>query len=284
MILIIGATGTVGRELVKLLATRGIPLRVLARDPARAKAIVLPGVEIAVGDLATPETLAPAFTGIAKLFLLTPSSPKQVMLEFKAIEKAKQAGVKHVVKISTLGAKEDSPISMCRWHRQAEIMVEKSGIEHTFLRPQHYMQNFLAFAPIIRAEGILRAPMETGRMGLVDARDVALVAAEMLTQPHPNERILRITGGEQLSFQNLAEHLSRAVGKSIVYKDIGEDVCRAELKNSGFEDWLIEDQIQIYRMFNGLLTPLVNDTVERVTGKKPRSFLQFALDYAPVFS
>ncbi|HEX7343813.1 MAG TPA: SDR family oxidoreductase [bacterium] len=283
MILVIGATGTVGRELVRLLASWGTPLRALVRTAERAKKIASAGIEVVIGDLSLPESLEPAFEGVARLFLLTPSHPRQVDLEANAIAKAKQAGVKYIVKLSTLGAKEDSPISMSRWHRQAERLVEKSEIAYSLLRSQHFMQNILTFAPSIRKQAMLRAPMETGRMSLVDARDVAAVAATLLTKPRLDEKILRITGSERLSFQDLADKLSDALGKIIRYEDISEEAFRAEWRQAGHEDWLIDDQIEIFRRFRDLQSPLVNDTGERITGRKPKTFADFARDYASSF-
>ena len=280
MILVIGATGTVGRELVRLLASRGTPLRALVRTPLRAEKITYTGVEVVFGDLSRPETLEPAFDGAEKVFLLTPSHPQQVDLEANAIAKAKQAGVKYIVKLSTLGAREDSPIAMSRWHRQAERLVEQSEMVCSFLRPQHFMQNIMTFASGIREQGTLRAPMKSGRMSLVDARDVAAVAAILLTKPRPDNKIIRITGPERLSFQDLADILFDALGKVIRYEDVSEEAWQAEWRQAGHDDWLIDDQIEIFRQFRDLQSPMVNDTVERITGRTPRTFADFVRDHA----
>ncbi len=280
MILVIGATGTVGRELVRLLASRGTPLRALVRTPLRAEKITYTGVEVVFGDLSRLETLEPAFDGAEKVFLLTPSHPGQVDLEANAIAKAKQAGVKYIVKLSTLGAREDSPIAMSRWHRQAERLVEQSEMVCSFLRPQHFMQNIMTFASGIREQGTLRAPMKSGRMSLVDARDVAAVAATLLTKPRPDNKIIRITGPERLSFQDLADILFDALGKVIRYEDVSEEAWQAEWRQAGHDDWLIDDQIEIFRQFRDLQSPMVNDTVERITGRKPRTFADFVRDHA----
>jgi len=283
MILIIGATGTVGRELVRLLATRGIPLRALTRDPARAEAIAYPGVEIVIGDLAAPETLAPALAGIGKLFLLTPSSPEQAQFETQVIELARQTSINYIIKLSSLGASEASPIAMSRWHRRIEKIIETSGIAWTFLRPQNFMQNLLGSSVSIRSQGVLKAPMGKGRMSLVDARDVAAAAAAVLTQPGHEGKIYRLTGSQALSFGDIAAAFSEILGRPIRYEDVTEDQIRLELEQAGFPPWLIDDQIAIYRHFRGVKNPLINTTLEQLTGRQPRTLKEFIRDYRAEF-
>ena len=283
MILVIGATGTVGRELAKVLATRGIPVRALTRDPARAGAIALPGVEIATGDLAAPKTLAPALAGIGKLFLLTPSSPEQVQFETQVLEMARQASINYIIKLSSLGASEASPIAMSRWHRQIEKAIETSGIAWTFLRPQNFMQNLLGGSGSIQSQSILKAPMGVGRMSLVDARDVAAAAAAVLTQSGHEGKIYRLTGSQALSFDEIAAALSEILGRQIRYEDVTEDQARLELQQVGSPPWLIDDQIAIYRHFRNVQNPLMNRTIEQLTGRQPRTLKEFIRDYRAEF-
>lgn len=283
MILVIGATGTVGRELLRLLSGRGVQVRALVRHPEKAASIEAPGVEIVPGDLAQAETLNAVLKGIEKVFLLTPSSLQQVELEGNLVDAARRSGVKHIVKLSSLGARENSPIAMSRWHWQAEKLVKQSGIPYTFLRPQSFMQNLLAFAPNVRQRGIISAPMKDGRLSLVDARDVAAVAVVVLMEASHEGKTYRLSGPEALSFRDIADQLSSALNQQIIYEDIPEETARRNLLNEGWPPWLVEDQIQIYRYFSANRSPLVTDTIAKVAHKGATTFQEFARDYSRAF-
>ncbi|MFQ5600100.1 MAG: NAD(P)H-binding protein, partial [Candidatus Krumholzibacteriia bacterium] len=137
MILVTGATGTTGSEVVRQLAASRVPVRAFVRNPDKAAPLRALGVEIVVGDLDRPETLGPALEDVERLFLLSPADPSQVEQQGRAVEMAQRAGVQHIVKMSVLGADPDSPIALGRWHAQTEQHIEKSGLHFTHLRP-HY--------------------------------------------------------------------------------------------------------------------------------------------------
>jgi len=283
MILITGATGTVGREVVRLCAEKGAQVRALIRSPEKAAEILGPSVELVRGDLKKPETLKCPLDNVDKIFLLTPSSPEQVEMEGNLIEAARRSGIGHLIKLSSLDAKPDSAVAMSRWHWQAEQKLQQSGIPFTLLRPHNFMQNMLTFAPGIRSQGIFRAPMKNGRISMVDARDVAAVAAAVLTQEDHQGEVHRITGPRRLSFQDAAEKLSAALGRKVTYVDIPADVARRALLDAGTARWLADDLIELYRFFGAGRSKLVTDTVEKVARKTPISFDQFARDYAYAF-
>ncbi|RJP82414.1 MAG: SDR family oxidoreductase [Candidatus Zixiibacteriota bacterium] len=283
-ILLTGATGTVGRELVRLLLERGVPVRVLVRRPRLAAAALGPKVEIHYGDLSQPATLPGAVEGAVKVFLLTPSSPEQVTLETNLVAAAVKAGtVRHLVKLSSLGAAEDSRVAMSRWHWQVEKRIEETGLPFTFLRPHNFMQNLLDFAPEIRAQRVFRAPMKSGKMSMVDARDVAAVAAVALTQGGHEGKVHRITGPERLSFAEAAERISQAIRRQVTYQNITEEAAREDMARAGWPQWLIEDQLELYRFFSAGRSMLLTDTVARVTGQPAIPFARFAKDYRVYF-
>jgi uncharacterized protein YbjT (DUF2867 family) len=282
VILVLGATGKVGQEVVRQLAAAGVPVRALVRDPARASHIRLPGVEIAVGDLGQPETLDRALTGVDRLFLLSPPHPDQVELQGNGIDAARRAGTRHIVKVSVAGG-PDSGTQIGRWHWTTEKQIEASGVVFTFLRPNFYMQQTLIFAPSIAATGSFSLPMGTGEVSLVDARDVAAVAVCALTEEGHDRKIYDLTGPEALSFDAIADELSRATGKRISYVHVPPEYARKQLFGSGMPRWLVDDMLILCASFRDGYGAGVSSTVRDVTKQAPRTFGQFARDYAQVF-
>src|SRR5215207_1094733 len=152
MILITGATGTTGREVVKGLRGLGAKgVRALVRDPARADFIREAGFETVAGDFERPETLGAALEGVERALLLTPPTPDTVAHHREFIRSAADAGVRHVVKLSAFGADADAPEGFGRWHGQSESLLKTSGLGWTVLRPNFFMQNLLGQARQIAA-------------------------------------------------------------------------------------------------------------------------------------
>lgn len=283
-ILVTGATGRVGRELVRLLSAADVAVRVFVRSPEAAASLQAPGVEAALGDFDQPETLDAALEGIDRLFLLSPADPRLVDQQGQAIEAAQRAGVRHVVKVSTLGADAASPVSLARWHAHVEQHVERSGMAHTHLRPHYYMQNTLEFAPTIAMENRFYAPMRDGHIGLVDCRDVAAVAARVLTEPGHEKRIYEITGAAALSFEDVAAEIGSAIGRSVTYVDVRPSEAEKAMLSAGVPGWLAEALVDLYGIFSGDHASATTRVVEDLSGKPPRSYAAFAREHSNVFS
>lgn len=283
MILVTGGTGTVGKELVKALSSAGVKFRVLTRDPGKAEALKLPGVELYRGDMEKPDTLPPALKGVDKLFLLSSADPRQTEIQGRVVDAARAAGVKHVVKLSALGADEKSPINLAQWHGRTEKRIEKSGIAWTHIQPHFFMQNTLMFAPTVKAQGAIYAPMKDGRISLVDVRDIAAVAAKVLTSPGHEGKRYAVTGPEALSFGQIAEKISRAIGKPVKYVDVPPADARKAMLAAGFPDWLADGLLGLYAVFSAGHAAAVSGTVREVTGGPGISFDKFAQDHAAVF-
>jgi len=282
VILVTGATGKVGQEVVRQLAAANVPLRALVRDPLRASHIRLPGVEVALGNLAKPETLDAALSGIDRLFLLSSPDPDQVNLQSNAIDAARRMGVRHVVKVSVAGG-PDAGTQIGRWHWTTETQLKESGLAFTILRPTFYMQGLLLFAPSIATSGTFQLPMGAGAVAVVDTRDVAAVAACALTQPGHESRIYDLTGPEALTFDQMADELSRATGKKIAYVHVPPDYARKHLLQLSMPRWLVDDMIVLCASFREGYGAAVSTAVRDVTQRAPRSFADFARDYASVF-
>jgi uncharacterized protein YbjT (DUF2867 family) len=269
MILVTGATGNTGRSLVQQLASKGMRVRAVVRNRAKTGDIAAAGAEIAVADLSRPETLAPALIGIDKAYLMTAADPQQVMLHSNFIRAAKQAGVRHIVRHSVRGADPDSPVKLARWHAASEKELEDSGIAWTHLQPVYNMQNFLKFAATIQSRGAFYAPMKYAAVSIVDARDVAAVAAAVLVDnAHHQRNTYLITGPEPLTFADAAAQLSAALGKPVQYVDIARENARKAMLQMGMPKWYIEDLLGFYDFYSTGAGAAVSDAVARITGSR----------------
>jgi len=236
VILVTGATGLVGGAVVRQLAAQGVPLRALVRSPEKAAALAGPTVETVVGDFARPETLGPALRGVTRALLISHHDVRQVELQGNFVEAARRAGPVHVVKLSGLATAPGSPPQSGRWHAETEAQIRDAGLPWTFLHPPYFMQNLLRAAPAVAAHGVLTGAMQEGRIAMVDARDVAAVAA--LTAPGHEGQTYVVTGPEALSHAMVAAILSEAVGRRIVYRDIALDALREQIVSGGTPPWL----------------------------------------------
>jgi uncharacterized protein YbjT (DUF2867 family) len=284
MILVIGATGNVGSKVVQQLATMGQQVRACVRTAEKATTIQGPGVEIVKGDLEHPETLDAALKGIDKVFLLSPDDPHQVALQGTLIEAAQRGSVRHIVKLSAFSAAQDSPVAFSRWHWQTEQQLKASGLAYTMLRPNIYMQNMVTlFAQSIAAEGVFYLPMQDGKVSMVDTRDIAAVAAAVLTKEGHEGKTYAITGPEALSFSQVAEKLSAALDKKVTYIDPPVDVYKKALLDSGIPEWYADAMIALFRLYSTHFASKVTNVVLEVAKQSPRTFEQFAQDYVQAF-
>lgn len=281
MILITGASGTVGRELVKVMARPGAAIRIMVRDRVKAGSVSYPGVDIVQGDFGVPETLDDAMSGAHKAFLLTPPDQRQPEWESNFIEAARRSNLRHIVKLSALGASMNAPARLLQWHAESERKLESTGIPYTHLRPSQFMQNFLSFRPTIAGQGAFYAPMGNGRISLVDARDVAAVAAEVLTEFGHERKAYEITGPQALSYKDIAEILTGALGKPVQYVDVPPETARRGMLDNGMPDWFADALLELYAIWRANGASEISDAVHHVGKRTPTTFEQFARDFAP---
>jgi len=282
MILVTGSTGLIGSEVVRLLSQAGVPARALVRS--RSPQPELPGVTAVIGDLAKPGTLPSVFAGCATLFLLTGNGEDAATLQHHAIAAAREAGVTHVVKLSAFGASAHSNSLIGRLHYQIERELQESGLAWTMLRPHHFMQNLLGQADNIINEGVVYSSSGEGRIPFVDTRDIAAVAVVTLTRPGHAGKKYVITGSEALSYRQATEILGRAIGRSLRFVDEPFDEARARLSRAGQPAWLVDSLLAIaaYQRAGGP-TETITSVVADLTGRPPRTFAEFARDYAARF-
>jgi uncharacterized protein YbjT (DUF2867 family) len=283
MILVTGANGRVGGATVKQLAGRGMPVRALVRHPEKAAGITALGVDIVIGDLAQRQTLEAALQGVSGALLVSPLDPRQVDLQGNFVEAARRAGAVHLVKISGLGTALDSPVRSGRWHAQIEKHIEDAGLPFTHLRPPFFMQNILRFAPTIRATDEFVGSLQQGKVAMIDVMDIAAVAATVLTTPGHAGRAYVLTGPEALSYQDIAERMSRILHKTVRYRDIPLEEMRERLYASGMPEWHVEVQMDFSTALRAGHAATVTDTVAAVTGRPPRTFAQFFQGHTTAF-
>jgi uncharacterized protein YbjT (DUF2867 family) len=286
-ILITGATGTVGSEVVKQLSAKGenIIVKAAARSATDNTFENLNRVQVVQLDYDKPDSLAVALKGVDKLFLLTPFQSNMVDLTSNLVSEAKKAKVKYIVKQSVMGADAEPGITPGRLHRQAEKIIEESGIPFTFLRPNFFMQNFVNYySNLIRSQGAFYIPAGDAKVSFVDVRDIAAVAVKSLINDNQQKgRAYNITGGEALSYGQAAEILSKAVGKKINYVNVTDQDARNGMKDMSMDEWTIKSMIELFEITRAGYVSEISPIVEQVTGNKPITFSQFANDYAGSF-
>jgi uncharacterized protein YbjT (DUF2867 family) len=283
MILVTGATGKVGTEVARQLKARGAPFRVLARTPQKARDLLGDDVEVAQGDLGDPASLDRALAGVDHLFLLVTSDRRQVEWETNAIEAARRAGVRHVVKLSVIGATRDSDIVLMRWHREAEEALEASGLDYTFLQPTFFIQNVLQNLPTIQSQGAFYNTTH-GKAAFIDARDIAAVAVAALTEPGHAGKTYVLTGPEALSYDEVAQRLSEAAGRTITYVRVPPEAYGAALVEAGLPQWYADELVKLNSIIDNGWAEAVSGDVRLVTKREPTTVAQFARDHAAAFA
>jgi uncharacterized protein YbjT (DUF2867 family) len=251
------------------------------RDPEKAKALAAAGAEIAVGDLDVLPSLDAAMADVATVVLVSPAVPAQ---ELNVIASAAQAGVGNVIK-ATSKASSDSPIARRRWQAEIEAGLAASGLAYTLLRSNAYMQNVLALAPAIAKTGGFGSSAGKGRAGMVDARDVGAVAAEIAASPARHVgKSYWLTGPELISNYDVAAVLSKLLGRAITYRELSFEENKDAMIRAGVPEQIAEMNAQAFSLTADGDAEWVTSDVPSLLGRPARSFEEFATDYAGAFS
>ena len=284
MILVTGAAGTTGSEVVRQLAGKGIRVRAMVRNPEKAKNFSGPGVETVVADLEKPMSLDPALKGVDKVYLCSSPDPRVGVLHGNLIESAKRAGVKQIVRLSAVAASTSVPAQLLKWHGEVDEKLSRSGLSYAILRPHFFMQNLFGFRNSIQSDGAIYGCFRDGKVGVIDTRDVAASAVGVLTSEGHSGRVYELTGPEALSMTQVAESLGRGLGRPVKYVDVPPEAVQANCIAAGWPVWLADNFVEMVGYFAGGAAQDLTGTVEKLTGKKPRSVETFAKDFASAFS
>ena len=281
MILVMGASGNIGTELVKELTTRGVAFQAGYRTAEQVAEAARNGIQAVRLDYAQTDTLETALRGIEKIFLVTSPSPQLAALETNVVTTAKQMDVRHIVKLSVWRA-EDGFI-FARPHYEVENLIRSTDLAYTFLRPNGFMQNMLGNAASIKTQGAFYMPEGEARVSEIDVRDIARVAAIALTQPGHEQQTYTLSGPEALTSDEKAQRLSEVLGKPVSCVSIPEEQWKAALLGYGVSEWQVNALIDLIHVYQTGAAQEVTPWVETVTGHPPVSYRQFVTDYAQAF-
>jgi uncharacterized protein YbjT (DUF2867 family) len=284
MILVTGATGTVGRELVPILSARGTAFKAMVRKEADRDALARKGVTAVVADFTNSIQLSEALAGIEQVYLVGPPDSPHVTHEGAVIDAARQAGVRRIVKQSAMAAHDTSACAFKRWNGMIERQLMYSGLTYTILRPTGFMQNFVNYeAAKIAATGTIRAPLGDARVSWIDVRDIATVAATVLCEEGHEGRVYDLSGPEALSHYEVATKLSSATKRDIRYEPLSDAEAYWQMIAHGLPPSAARSMLSLYQAYREAGTGPVTGWIEILTGRAPRSFDAFAHEYADRF-
>lgn len=269
MILVLGATGTTGGEVARQLIAAGERPRLLVRSPARAHAFE-GKAEIVAGDLDDERSLPDAMRGVDRLYLMS-TGTNFLELETNAVNAARKARVRHVVKLSVFGA-DDPQIMFSHWHHAAEHVLMKSGLAWTMLRPGNFMTNSLAWAPTIKTQGVFHQPSGTGRWAAIDPADISAVAVKALTSTGHEGQGYTLTGPEAMDAAGYAEVIARVIGRPVEFVDVPPEAAKQGMLASGLPAAYVDALLDLQAGMKAGTVSAVTDTATRLLGRPPASF------------
>jgi uncharacterized protein YbjT (DUF2867 family) len=284
MLLVTGATGNVGRALLAELANKPVAVRAFVRDRAKLD-VSAPNIEVVQGDFGDEESLKRAFEGVEAAFLAAAFSPRMAEVHLRCVKAAQAAGVSRVVQLSGVGANRNFCCSrVLNWLGQIEAATTEAGIQVTHLRPTFFMQNLFQFAPSIAQQGVIAGPFRSCKWTFVDARDVGAVGAAALLNPEHAGQAYVVTGSEALTYQEVAERLTEALGRPVRYTDITANEARGRLQAAGHSPVMVEATLELWDACASKLINVAPTTVVRdLTGREPRTFDQFVREHKHLF-
>jgi len=283
MILIIGATGRTGSLAAKALAKTGVQLRALVRNETKAASLRDLGIEVVIGDLSDQHDVQMALEGAKKTLLITPNNEQQLSLERSFLDNAQEAGVDHIAYLSSTESVPENHRAIPQVHVEIENQLRKSNMQWTMIRPNFFMQNLFMFAPSIKKDGSFVFPAEDGKTAMADLRDVASVISVVLTTGGHENKSYDITGPELLTFYDVANQLTEALGKKIHYRSQSLEKYRAYLSGFLRSDWHLNAVCELMEEVGQGGLDYTTDTVRTVLGRDSTSLGQFLRDHISVF-
>lgn len=280
MIIVTGAGGTVGGEVLRQLREKGAPVRAAFHSEDKTKAARGKGIDAVTLDLGDKESLKRAFEGCERLFLLGPNAPNQTELEKNAVEAAKSAGIKHIVKLSVMAAdKEDYRLG--KIHREGEKAIEASGLDWTFIRANSFMQNTVNYAgSTIKEQSAIYSAIGDAKISHVDVRDIAAVAVAALTEDGHAGKAYDLNGPDALSYDEIAAQLTDALGRKINHVNIPLEDLRGAMLEQEMPKFMVDNLVDLERLYGEGKAAADHSDIKAVTGSEPRHFAEFAKETA----
>ena len=282
MILITGASGSVGREVVREIVKTGKEFRAMYRSQSEA-AKAPQGVMTLIADFRDAVSLSNALRGVEHVFLVCSPIPELVELEGNAIEACKKGGVKRIVLNSALGA-GDFDKSFPSWHRRVEDKLKASGIGNVVLRPNGFMQNVVTYlAPSIRTQGAFYDAMGGAKTSYVDVRDVAAVAVKVLTSEGHSGKVYELNGPEAITQDELAKRIAATTGKPVRHVTVSRDEYRKGLLDAGVPEWMANAELDLQGYFQSGKAAVVDGLIAKLLGRSERTIDAFLTEFASEF-
>jgi uncharacterized protein YbjT (DUF2867 family) len=273
----------IGSLLTEALVARGVEFSVMLRPGDSGDRIAgEPGVTSTDGDFDDPASLRRALEGVDRAFLLTNSSEQTEAQQIAFVEAARAQRVSHVVYLSQLAADPRSPVRFLRYHGAVEAALVNSTVGWTFVRPNLILQAYIPFATVI-GQGLLQAPIGDAPVSVVDARDIAAVAAAALTEDGHVGKTYTVTGPTAVTHAEIASELGSAIGRPVRFETIPPEAFLAALTGAGMPEWQAEGLVEDYAHYDRGEASAVSPDVAQVTGTSPRNLHDFAHDYARAF-
>ena len=282
MILVTGASGSVGKSVLREVAKSGAKHRAMYRSAVEAQKAP-PGTETVIADFAKKDTIAAALKGAESVYLVCSPIPELVQLESNMIDACVVAGVKHVVLNSAMGA-GDYNKSFPSWHRKVEDKLRATQLSYTILRPNSFHQNVVAFfAPSIRAQGVFYGSMQNARNSFIDVRDIAAIAAKALAGGAHAGKTYELNGPQALNYSELAEKISQVAGRGVKYVDIPMEAQKKAMLDQHMPEWQVTALLELQGYYLSGKGGEIDDLVQRLLGRAPITMDQFLAEFAGEF-
>lgn len=279
--LITGATGNLGARITDLLIQRGERPRVYVRDEAKARSRFGDGVDVFVGDLGDSTSLQKALEGVDVFFLLT-KGPEIPQLDTLAAKAAQDAGVGHLVKLSSMDVAQS--LATGAWHGRGEAAIRESGVPFTFVRPTGFMSNLLAWAHSIKSEGVVRSSAgRDGLMAFLHPDDIAAVSVKVMTERGHLGESLPITGPEALSYAEVTRRIGTAIGRELCFEELSDEEARQRYARFSASEEETEAHVKLWRAIREGRLGEVTDGVEKVLGRAPLNLEVWLRENATAF-
>lgn len=271
MILVTGASGNVGKNVVRLLSQQGVEVKATSRNPEQQKD--LQGVEWVrwsfEGDASS------IMENVSSVVLISPAHRDMVIHQKNVVDASKKAGVRKITKLSGLGAGPDAPIRLPASHYEIEQYVESAIPNHSFIRPNLFMQVLLGSADTIKRDGQIYAPAGKGKISFIDAEDVAKVMVSEVMKD--GSSVVEITGPESLDYEEVATIIGEVLQRPIQYTDVSPEEARAAMLGAGMDKWLTEAFLELFEIYRqGLGASVLANRVRDLTGLEASTFKSFA--------
>jgi len=282
-ILIIGGTGTTGRSLVELFKVSDADYKVLVRNYAKAAPLQAEGVPTVMGELGDWPVIESVLQGVDTVFLLSSPTPTKVEEQNGLIDRAKEVGVRKIVKISAVIANAGSSVHLADWHGQIENHLMASGLDYIIIRPHSFMQNMLMHLGSIKNQNNIYESMGNTKIPMIDTRDVAQAAFDCLMRNDIPNGTYTITGPESISYADVADALTRATGRKINYVPVSTEAHNQGMKEAGLPEWLADDLAQMSKDWAAIPVHQPTKDFSKISNTHQYDLDRFARDYAAYF-